>query len=199
VTVGSALFTTWLSVEDTVLLLSSPLYCAVMVSVPTGRDEVASVATPLAMLGVPSVVVPFTKVTVPVTLAGRVAVSVTDCPTVEGLSEDVRATVGVAFPTTCDNVATDPLLLLSPLYVAVIVVEPIASVEVLTVATPFTTVTVPSTVESEVKVTVPVTVVGNVSVNVTELPYVEGFADEVRVDDGLAFVTARVVVAVPAL
>jgi hypothetical protein len=115
------------------------------------------------------------------------------------LSEDVRATVGVDFPTTCGKVETVPLLLLSPLYVAVIVVEPTASVEVLRLATPFTTLTVPSTVASEVKVTVPVTVVGNVSVKVTELPYVAGFADEVSVDDGLALVTARDVVAVPVL
>jgi len=141
-----------------------------MVSVPIGRADVASVATPLARVGVPSVVVPFMKVTVPVALTDRVAVSVTDCPIVEGFSEDTRATEGDAFPTTCGNVATDPLLLASPLYVAVIVVEPTPSDEVLRLATPFTTLTVPSTMASEVKVTVPVTVVGNVSVNVTELP-----------------------------
>lgn len=74
---------------------------------------------------------------------------------------------------------------------------PVAKDDVVSVATPFETVAVPRVVESEVKVTVPVTVEGSVSVNVTGLPNIEGFADEVRVEDGLSFVTARDVVAVP--
>ena len=83
------------------------------------------------------------------------------------------------------------------MYVAVIVELPTESDDVESTATPFTTVTVPSVVASDVKVTVPVTVFGSVSVKVTEEPTVEGLADEVSVDDGLALVTARGVVAVP--
>jgi hypothetical protein len=79
----------------------------------------------------------------------------------------------------------------------VIVELPTGSDDVVCTATPFTTVAVPSVVASDVKVTVPVTVFGSVSVKVTEEPTVEGLADEISVDDGLAFVTARVVVAVP--
>jgi hypothetical protein len=58
------------------------------------------VATPLAIVPVPSVVAPLVKVTVPVALLGSVAVRVTDWPIVDGLSDDVSVTVGVAFPTT---------------------------------------------------------------------------------------------------
>jgi hypothetical protein len=169
----------------------------VIVKLPIGSAVVVSVATPPASVPVPSVVAPFAKVTVPVELFGSVAVIVTDWPVIEGLSDEVSATDGVDLPTTCGRVATDALLFPSPPYVAVIVELPTGSDEVVSVAIPFVTVAVPRVVESEVKVTVPVTVEGSVSVNVTALPNVEGLDDEVRTDDGLSFVTARAVVAVP--
>jgi hypothetical protein len=49
------------------------------------------------------------------------------------------------------------------------------------------------TVGPAVKVTVPETLVGSVSVKVTVAPELAGFADEVMVEDGLAFVSTRVV------
>ena len=59
---------------------------------------------------------------------------------------------------------------------------PLASVEVLYVALPPLIVPVPSVVLPSVNVTVPVAVVGAiVAVNVTEAPYVDGFADEASV------------------
>jgi len=60
--------------------------------------------------------------------------------------------------------------------------EPPASVEVLYVALPLLIVAVPSVVLPSVNVTVPVAVVGvTVAVNVTDEPYVDGFADEASV------------------
>ena len=72
------------------------------------------------------------------------------------------------------------------------VVLPTESVDVLIVAIPLATFEVPRTVGPAVKVTVPVTLVGSVSVKVTVAPELAGFADEVMVEDGLAFVSTRV-------
>ena len=76
---------------------------------PPERIEVDSVAVPPERVAVPSVVVPFLKVTVPVGVpnapAEAVAVKVTACPRVEGLSEEVTLVfVAVAFVTS-DNPA----------------------------------------------------------------------------------------------
>ena len=57
--------------------------------------------------------------------------------------------------------------------------DPADSGEVLNVAVPLLSVPVPSVVLPSLKVTVPVAAEGvTVAVNVTEVPYVEGFADE---------------------
>ena len=57
--------------------MESPLYVAVIVSDPTGKDELVTAAVPLTNVGVPSTVGPFVNVTVPVAPTGRVAVKVT--------------------------------------------------------------------------------------------------------------------------
>ena len=60
--------------------------------------------------------------------------------------------------------------------------DPTASVEMLKVAFPALIVPVPSVVLPSVNVTVPVAAVGaTVAVNVTDEPYVDGFADEASV------------------
>jgi len=60
------------------LLFVSPEVVAVMGSVPIGRDGTVIVATPPTIGAVPMGVVPFEKVTVPVTPGGTVSVMVTD-------------------------------------------------------------------------------------------------------------------------
>jgi glutamine amidotransferase PdxT len=66
-------------------------------------------------------------------------------------------------------------------------------VDVLYAAFPVLIVPVPSVVLPSMKVTVPVTFVGDMAaVNLTEAPYVEGFADEVSVTVGLAWSTVWV-------
>src|SRR5437868_1971508 len=88
-----------MSVPVAELLLESPLYVAVMGSLPSGSDDVVAVATPPASVDVPIVVAPLVKVTVPVTPFGTVAVKVTACPGVDGFAEEVKATTGVALLT----------------------------------------------------------------------------------------------------
>jgi hypothetical protein len=70
-----------------------------MVSLPAGSEDVVIVATPFAIDGVPMRAEPFVKVTVPLAVAGSMAVNVTDCSNVEGFSEDVRVTEGEALFT----------------------------------------------------------------------------------------------------
>ena len=76
---------------------------------------------------------------------------------------------------------------MSPPYAAVTECDPVASVERLNVALPPLIVPVPKVVLPSLNVTVPVAAEGvTVAVNVTELPYVDGFRDEVsatEVDD----------------
>jgi VanZ family protein len=69
-------------------------------SLPRGSVEVVTVATPPDTVGVPSVVDPLVNVTVPVTLAGRVSVKVTEAPGRDGLIEDVSVDAGVALVTS---------------------------------------------------------------------------------------------------
>jgi hypothetical protein len=72
-----------------------------MGSLPAGSEDVVVVATPPVSVDVPNTVAPFVNVTVPVTAVGSVAVKVTDWPGVEGFTEEVKVTVGVALLTTC--------------------------------------------------------------------------------------------------
>ena len=81
-----------------VLLRSStlPEYTAVIECAPWVNADVAIVAIPLASVTVPTVVAPFLNVTVPVGVAlpgatvTTLIVKVTDLPSVDGLSEEVR-------------------------------------------------------------------------------------------------------------
>jgi hypothetical protein len=117
VTVGVALFTVCVSADDVLLLsLVSPPYAAVIEFDPTASVAVLYVAVlyvafPLLIVPVPSVVLPFLNVTVPVAVEiESVAVKVTELPYVDGFDEEVSVTVGVALFTVCVN-ADDVLLL----------------------------------------------------------------------------------------
>jgi hypothetical protein len=68
-------------------------------SVPVGSEDVVTFPTPPVSVDVPNVVPPLVNVTVPVTPVGSVAVNVTDCPGVEGFTEETRVTIGVALAT----------------------------------------------------------------------------------------------------
>ena len=136
-------------------------------------------------------VVPSKNVTVPVGVPEAVvtvAVKVTLCPNVDGLSDEVTVVVvvagGGAF-TIC-VIAGDVLgaLLALPLYVAVILCDPVVNVAVVKVAVVPFNVPDPILVAPSKNVTVPVGVpdaVVTVAVKVTLWPNVEGFKDEVIV------------------
>ena len=66
---------------------------------PMGSEDVVAVATTPVNVDVPNTVEPLVNVTVPVTPDGRLAVKVTDWPTVEGLVEELRVTTGAALVT----------------------------------------------------------------------------------------------------
>lgn len=76
-----------------------------MASVPAGRFERVSVATPLVNATVARVVAPFLKTTFPVGVDGplevTVAVKVTDCPKVDGLRDEVSKVEVEYLFTTC--------------------------------------------------------------------------------------------------
>ena len=199
VTAGVVLATTWMSVAVAELLVVSPLYVAVMGSLPAGSEDVVVAATPPVSVDVPNVVAPLVNVTVPVTPVGSVAVKVTDWPGVEGFNEETRVTAGVILATTWVSVAVAELLLVSPLYVAVMGSLPVGSEDVVVAATPPVSVDVPKDVAPLVNVTVPVTPLGSVAVNVTDCPGVEGFTEETRVTAGVVLATTWVSVPVAEL
>jgi hypothetical protein len=64
-----------------------------------GSEDVDTVADPPVSVDVPNAVEPLVNVTVPVTPDGRVAVKVTDRPTVEGFAEEAKVTVVAALLT----------------------------------------------------------------------------------------------------
>ena len=70
---------------------------------PTINVLVARVARPLFKVPVPRTVAPSKNVIVPVAPVGAVAVKVTDWLMIEGLSDDVTATVGVPLTTVCER------------------------------------------------------------------------------------------------
>jgi hypothetical protein len=94
-------------------------------------------------------------VAVPLNSCVTLAVNVTDCPKVEGFSEEVKVVVVVALLTTCFN-AFDVLLAKfeSPPYTAVIELVPTLRVEVVKLAEPLLSVPVPNTVVPFLNVTV---------------------------------------------
>jgi hypothetical protein len=76
--------------------------------------EVVKLAVPPLIVPEPRVVEPSRKVIVPVAVLGKLAVKVTDWLMVEGFSEDVSKTVGVAFVTVWLVVPVAELLFESP-------------------------------------------------------------------------------------
>ena len=126
---------------------------------------------------------PSKNVTVPVAVDGEtVAAKTTDCPTFDGLGLDVSVMV-VLYLTVCIKTAEVLLLLLvSPLYVAVIEWFPTERLEVEKVALPPPKVPVPNMDVPSRNVTVPVAVAGaTVAVNVTDWPSADGLRLEVSV------------------
>jgi hypothetical protein len=116
-------------------------------------------------------VAPSKNVMVPVAPAAAVAVNVTAWPTIEGLRDDVTATVGAVFPTVTETGGEIAgLLLASPGVLAVIWSVPSGRLDTVIVATPPTIGAVPIGVEPLEKVTGPDTPVGTVSVIVTGVP-----------------------------
>lgn len=114
--------------------LVSPLYVAVRDSVPVGRLLFVRVATPPTNVTVARLVVPFLKMTFPVGGVGPVdvtdVVSVTDCPKAEGFKLEARLVEVAHLSTTCVKPAEVLVLkVASPEYLAVMVLDPTAGVE----------------------------------------------------------------------
>jgi hypothetical protein len=97
--VGFAFATVCVVVATEVFKFPSPLYVAVIGSLPSGSDEFIRVATPPTKVDVPNVVEPLVNVTVPVALLGNVSVSVTGLPGSDGFGEETRVDAGVALFT----------------------------------------------------------------------------------------------------
>jgi len=121
--------------------------------------------------------------TVPVEVFGViVAVNETDCPSVDGFTDDDTAVVVVILFTDCVSVPVLDRSFVSPRYFATKLCDPIDSDDVVNVACPDEMLLVPSIVLESLNCTVPVAVFGDmVAVNVTEWPIVDGFCDEVSV------------------
>jgi hypothetical protein len=68
-------------------------------SLPSGSEEVISVAIPPTRVDVPNVVEPLVNVTVPVALLGNVSVRVTGLPGRDGLGEETSVDAGVTLFT----------------------------------------------------------------------------------------------------
>jgi hypothetical protein len=145
---------------------------------PTIKVLVVRVVRPPLKVPVPRTVAPSRNVIVPVAPVGAVAVKVTDWLTIEGLRDDVTATVGAALTTvTIVGGEVAGLLLASPGVLAVIGSVPSGRLGTVIVATPPMIGTVPIGVEPSEKVTVPDTPGGTVSVIVTGVPTVGLFVD----------------------
>jgi hypothetical protein len=99
VSVGFAFATAWVVVATDVLKFASPLYAAESRSLPSGSEEVISVAIPPTRVDVPNVVEPVVNVTVPVALLGKVSVRVTGLPGSDGLGEETSVDAGVTLFT----------------------------------------------------------------------------------------------------
>jgi hypothetical protein len=149
----------------------------VIVCDPTINVLVVRVVRPPFRVPVPRTVVPSRNVIAPVAPAGAVAVKVTGWFTIEGLSDDVTATMGATLTTvTTTEGEVAGLLLESPGVLAVIGSVLSGKVTVM-VATPPMIGAVPIGVEPSEKVTGPDTPGGTVSVIVTGVPAVGLFVD----------------------
>ncbi len=191
------------SMEVLKLKLSSPLYVALIVWLPTLNDAFVNVACPDALMltgvcGVPSRL----NVTLPVSVpapgatGATVAVNTTDCPNTDGFAEEARVVVVSALLTVCvKSVEVLPVRLASPLYVAVMLGWlPTDNDAVMKFACPLASVPVPSVVAPSSKVTVPVGVLtpDTVAVNVTGSPNTDGLGEDVMSVALLALLTVCV-------
>ncbi len=165
---------------------------------PTINVLVVRVARPPFKVPVPRTVAPSKNVIVPVAPLGAVAVKVTDWLTIEGLSDDVTATVGAALTTvTTTGGEMAGLLLASPGVLAVIGSVPSGRLVTVMVATPPMIGAVPIGVEPSENVTGPDTPGGTVSVIVTGVPAVGLFVDTTGGGStGVSLLTVCVVVPV---
>src|SRR3984957_7743530 len=112
-----------------------------MVCDPIVRLEVVRVASPAALTApVPRTTAPSRNVIAPLAAAGTVAVKVIVWLNSAGFTEDVSATVGIAFDTTTGVTGDVAALLVSPPgVVAVMGFGPSGSEGTVIVATPLTT------------------------------------------------------------
>ena len=112
----------------------APEYTVEIVSLPTGRLEVVTLATPFVMVPVPSDVDPLMNVTVPVGVpvpgltTTTVALIVTDWPNTGEVGVELMVVAVEAWPTV-STVALEvwPLKLVSPEYCSVIELAPSAA------------------------------------------------------------------------
>ncbi len=150
-----------------------------MDAVPTVNAFVVTVATPLVSVTAPSDAFPFLNVMVPagvpLNCPVRVAAKVTDCPTVEGFSDEASATVvGAWFTIWLSTEEVLPEKLMFPLYTALMEAVLVIRLVLVRVATPFASVALPRDVLPFSNVTVPVGVPDveedTVAVNVTDCP-----------------------------
>ena len=86
----------------------TPVYFALIESVPTGNVVDVRVATPFASVAVPRTVLPFMNITlpegvVPDTAEVTVAVNVTDFPKTDGLSDELTLVVVASALTTSER------------------------------------------------------------------------------------------------
>jgi hypothetical protein len=180
--------TTWLSaVEVLGSKVASPWYAAVIECVPETNAEVEREACPAFSVPLPMDVAPSKKITVPVgdPVPVTVAVKVTGCPAVDGLTSEITEML-VGCPCTTWLTAAEmlPEKFASPEYTAVMECEPAVKVAVVNVAWPALKVPLPIVVAPSRNVIVPVGVPAaavTVAVKVKLWPAVDGFNEEVRV------------------
>jgi hypothetical protein len=165
-----------------------------------GSEDVVAVATPPVTVAVPKGVAPLLKDTVPVTPDGRVAVKVTDWPTMDGLAEEVRVTAGDTLFTVCVVIPVAGLLFESPPKEEVIVSLPTGRTVVVMTTVPVTGLTEPEprVTPPLVTMTVPVVPMGRVVVMVTGSPKLL-VPDVVTVTTGVVLLTVWVRLAVAVL
>jgi len=175
--------------EVAAALLPSPGYTAITLCVPTVNAAVLQLAVrvspvPVNAAGPQTTEGPSSNITLPVV---TVAVKMTLCPAVDGLTDEVSVTVLITFNTTWERTDdVEAALTTSPEYAAVIGCVPTASVAAVQAAVglfpaPVNATALHRIVAPSLKVTVPVgDVPVTVAVKVTLRPGVEGLTEDVN-------------------